>query len=258
MPMTNTKRNQERLQMQQLEQAHGGDVLKNIFSISSRHPLLSLLFVIVFALFTNSLYELLNSLFATSPYQPQTLYWQTGILFALLVVIFVTVLLLHRGSVRPSAITRKKLLVTLASAHKQDIMDLASYGVYEALLYSPRGHSLQNSLEEVIIIATEDNTTQKIAKKFVKYVEKSGRLASVKTVSVNDRTPKDIKRQLALVLSEASKPYTTADIVCDYTGGTKNLSIALYQLAAERFISQVYFTDAMMDSSKRAAITPIQ
>lgn len=257
MPMTNTKRNQERLQMQQLEQAHGGDVLKNIFSISSRHPLLSSFFVIVFALFTNSLYELLNSLFATSAYLPQTLYWQTGILFTLLIVIFVTVLLLHRGSVRPSEITRKKLLITIASAHKRDITELASYGVYEALLYTPKGHSTQNSLEEVIVIATEDASTQKIAKKFVQYIEKSGRSASVKTVSVNDRTPKDIKRQLALILSEVSKPYKTADIVCDYTGGTKNLSIALYQLAAERFISQVYFTDAMMDSSKRPTRTPV-
>lgn len=249
--MTNTKRNQERLQMQQLEQAHGGDVLKNIFSISSRHPLLSSFFVIVFALFTSSLYELLNSFFATSSYQPEALYWQTGVLFSLLVVIFMAVLLLHRGGIRPSEITRKKLLITIASAHKHDITELASYGVYEALLYTPKGHPAQNSLEEVIVIATEDVSTQKIAKKFVEYIEKSGRLASVKTVSVNDRTPKDIKKQLGLILSKVTKSYRAADVVCDYTGGTKNLSIALYTLAADRFISQVYFTDAMLESSKR-------
>lgn len=257
MAMTNTRRNLERLQMQQLEQAHGGDVLKNIFGISSRHPILSLLFVVVFALITSSLYEMLNSFFAESSYQQPILYWQTGILFFSLFFIFGIVWLLHRGSISPKPITQKKLLVTIASAYKHDVAELASYGVYEALLYNPKGHSLQNSLEEVIIIATEDTSTQKIAKDFTHYVEKSERKASVKTVSVNDRTPKDIKKQLGLILSDAMKSYGAADIVCDYTGGTKNLSIALYELANDKFISQVYFTEAMMDGSKRKKKTTV-
>jgi hypothetical protein len=249
--MSISKRNQEKLQLQQLEQANGGVLLKNIFGIYASHPWLSILFVIVFGLFTSSLYEIITSYFAESSYDRATICIIALVLAAILIVIFILVWVLHSGSVKQKDIVQKKVLITLASAYKKDIKETPSFGVLNALLYNSGGHSKQNQLQEVIIVCTEEKSTQEVAEKLADYVETLERKAKVMTVSVDDRYPKDIENQLSLILAEVMKDYSANDIVCDYTGGTKNMSVALYTLSRSKYISAVYLYDAMTDRSKQ-------
>ena len=213
--MTTSRQNQEKLQYQQLEQSNGGVLLKNIFGIYATHPWLSLLFVIFFALFTNSLFEVLNSLFGEASFPLLTIAIITAILTALLLFIFFIVRSLHYGSIKPKDIIEKKLLITLVSAHKSDFKESPSYEVYDALVYTGSRQPRQNLLNEIILIATEDDSTQKTATELSEYIETSGRTASIRTVSVVEKYPEDIKKQLAIILKEAMATYNANDIICD-------------------------------------------
>jgi hypothetical protein len=60
--MSTFKTNHDLLEAQQQELTKGGVLLRNIFSISVSHPLLSLSFVLSFGLMTSALYDLITSL----------------------------------------------------------------------------------------------------------------------------------------------------------------------------------------------------
>ena len=248
--MTTSRQNQEKLQYQQLEQSNGGVLLKNIFSIYAAHPWLSLLFVIFFALFTSSLFEVINCLFGKSSFSLPIIASITGLLVILLVSIFSIVWRLHYGSVKPKDITQKRVLITLVSAHKDDFKDSPSREVFDAIVYTNSRQPRQNLLDEVILIATEDASTQKTANELIEYIESFSRSASLKTVSVNDKYPDDIKKQLAVILKDVMLTHNANDIICDYTGGTKNMSIALYSLARQNFVTAVYLYAAMKKGSR--------
>lgn len=248
--MATSRQNQERLQYQQLEQSNGGILLKNIFGIYASHPWLSLLFVVIFALFTSSLFEILNSLFGQSSFPQSTIITIACFLLAFLVLVFLIVWQLHYGSVKPKDITQKRVLISLVSAHKTDFKDTPSYEVFDAVIYNNSRQPRQNLLDEVVLIATEDPTTQEIAGKLAEHIEASGRTATVQTVLVNDKYPDEIKKQLAVILKEVKVGHNANDIICDYTGGTKNMSVALYSLARENFVTAVYLYEAMKKNAR--------
>lgn len=250
MCMSVSRQNQEKLQLQQQQQANGGLLLKNIFGIYASHPWLSILFVIVFAIFTNSLFEVMSSIFGESSFPFFTLVILTLIQLLLLILIFLIIWRLHYGSIKPRPIHEKRILVTLVSSNKDKIEDTTSYAVLDAVLYNASGVANRNLLEEVVLVATEDQTSQALAKELCSYIEAGEKKATIKTISVNERYPADIKKQLQLVINEIMQQYNAGDILTDYTGGTKNMSIALHSLSLDNFISTVYLYDAMDKKNK--------
>lgn len=251
MIMSLSRRNQEKLQLQQQKQANGGVLLKNIFGIYASHPWLSIIFVILFALFTSALFEVISSFLGTSSFAKDTILWISVILLLFLVLIFLVVWRLHFGAIKPKAIVEKKALITLVSAYKSEITETTAYQVIDAVLYSNSRQSKRNQLEEVVFIATEDASSQAMAEKLVRYVEAGDRIGTISTVAVNEKYPDDIKDQMSLIFSTVLHKYGASDVLADYTGGTKNMSIALHSLAQENFVNSVYLYSAMDDRSKK-------
>jgi len=251
MSMSVSRRNQEKLQLQQQKQANGGVLLKNIFGIYASHPWLSILFVILFALFTSSLFEVISSFMTESSFERGMIIGLAVILLLLLVLVFLVVWRLHYGAITPKAIVEKKVLVTLVSAFKTDMTDTTAYQVLDAVLYGSSRQAQRNLLEEVVFIATEDASSQAIAEKLVKYVEEGKRIGTISTVAVNDKYPDEIKAQMSLTFSSVVRKYGAGSVLADYTGGTKNMSIALHSLAQDNFVTSVYLYNAMEDRSKK-------
>lgn len=252
MSMSVSRRNQEKLQLQQQKQANGGVLLKNIFGIYASHPWLSVIFVILFALFTSALFEVMSSYFAESSFERGTIIGLGVIILLLLVLVFLVVWRLHYGAITPKTIAEKRVLVTLVSAFKDDVADTTSYQVLDAVLYSNSRQAQRNLLEEVVFIATEDPSSQAMAEKLVKYVEEGKRTGTVSTVAVNDKYPDEIKAQMSLTFSSVLRNYGAGSILADYTGGTKNMSIALHSLAQDNFVTSVYLYSAMDNRSKKS------
>lgn len=251
MSMSVSRRNQEKLQLQQQKQANGGVLLKNIFGIYASHPWLSVIFVILFALFTSALFEVMSSFLAESPFERGVIIGLAAVILVLLVTVFLIVWVMHNGAITPKAIVEKKVLVTLVSAFKGDMTETTAYQVLDAVLYNNSRQAKRNLLEEVVFIATEDPTSQALAKKLTKYVKEGGRTGTISTVAVNDKYPDEIKAQMKLTFSSVLRKYGASSILADYTGGTKNMSIALHSLAQDNFVTSVYLYSAMDNRSKK-------
>lgn len=240
--MLPSRENQQKLQFQQQGQINGGTVLKNIFGIYARHPMLSLFFVTAYALFTSALFELLYEDRSLPSYRRAVCI--AIFAFVTLLATYATVRMLQRRLVALKPIAEKKVLITLVSADKRRIADTASYQVIDAMLYTNSKQARRNYLEEVIFITTEDISTQTIAEELVQYVKDGGREGTVYTIAVNEKYPDEIARQMSFIFSSVLNKYKTIDVVADYTGGTKNMSIALYSLAVESSINYVYLYPA--------------
>lgn len=240
------KLNQEILEAQQRDFTRGGAILKNIFSISAQHPWLSSGFVLSFGLLTNALFDFAKYVTSTDSFELR------GLLLSLLLValfvlvpclILVRVRRLHMDLIKSVPITQKKVLVTVAS-RSNDFKDMPSYCTYESLIYTHTGHPSQNALQKVVIVASESPDVLTSAQSLKNHIEASGRAADIYGVTINNKLLSDIQAQLESMFNGLKATYSPHDMIADYTGGTKEMSVALFRASEKELILPIYLNSA--------------
>lgn len=241
------KTNYDLLESQQQAFSKGGVVLKNIYSISAKHPILSLTFLLLFGLLINTLFKLI-ALFVARPgvqsdFTLSTLLIWIAILLLGMYGIYLRIRGLHKDLLVDTPVNQKKVLVTLVSP-RTDYKQTPSYAVYESILYSHDKYAAVNSLQEVVLITTENSETTATANNLKKHIEKSPRNAQIISISLKDQTLLDIQKQMELVINKLLRSFHPHEIVVDYTGGTKDMSIALLKASEGELILPIYLNDA--------------
>lgn len=240
------KVNHDALVHQQEEFTKSGLLLKNIFGISAQHPLLSLVFAVSFGIFTNASYDL-TAYLAAGDIVARELSQHTLLvaLFGLIPVwVVVRVRAAHKGLFVDVPLEQKKVLVTLVSKHRATFEDTPSYNTYESLLYADDGQAAINALEKVVLVVTESQDVIETADAFKSYIEAAGRDAEIYGLSINDKSQREIQLQMEMMISKIKKVYKSEDIIADYTGGTKDMSVALLKASEKQFIVPVYLNKA--------------
>lgn len=255
------KHNLDLLQSEADNFAKNGSLIKKLFSISADHPVLSVMFAVSFGILVNALYDLV----AYPLLDENPTLSGTGI-HCLLPILFTLVcwlLVLRLRSLNPSLfvetpLNNKKLLVTLVSKGKEDYKDTPAYITYHSLLYSDKGHANINSLEKVVLVVTELPEVLDTAKKLKKHIEASGRTVAIFTISIDDRSLMEIQDQFRLLFKKYKAEYATNDTVADYTGGTKDMSVALLRESEKSLVTPIYLKSATYGEYSRASKTYAQ
>lgn len=238
------KTNYDLLEEQQQAFSRGGQLLRNIFSISIKHPYLSLIFVLSFGVLTNALFELIALLTAKSDFSLTKLLIIIGNLIIIQILVYLRIKWLHRDLFVAISVDQKKVLVTLVSP-RTNFKETPSYAIYEAILYNMGGHANVNSLQNVVLVTSESSEAQNAANHFKTHIEASGREAAIKGIAINNRSLLEIQKQIELIFVELKKGYKPHEIVADYTGGTKDMSIGLLKTSEKELILPVYLNDAI-------------
>ncbi len=241
------KHNRDLLESQQREFTKGGVLLKNVFSISARHPVISIIFALSFGAVINGLYDLLSYPVVEDEVSLEGALLRAGLvaLFAVACVFLVLrVRSLHKNMFVYEPLERKHVLLTLVSKGKHSFKDTPSYATYETLLYTESGHANVNNLQKVILVTTELADVNESANNFKDYIENGGRDAEVYSIAINNRSLLEIQSQFKLLLDKIENTYSANDIIADYTGGTKDMSIALFKESEKRLITPVYLQAA--------------
>jgi hypothetical protein len=239
--------NQELLEKQLLEFTSDGRMLKNIYSISSNHPWLSLLFVLSFGLLVNSVYGLIAYIFTEPPIEAPILrahFLFVALFVALPIGVLIYIRSAHKDLFVPTALNQKKVLITMISKSRSDFKQTPSYSTYESLVYNNAGHSVPNALQRVILVVTEDPGAIVIAEAFKAYIEKGDRAVEIFSVMISDKSILEMQMQMELLFGRLKKDYKPHEIVADYTGGTKDMSIALLKASEKELIVPVYLKEA--------------
>lgn len=244
------KTNYDLLEEQQKNFTNGGELLRNILSISLRHPFLSLIFVLCFGILTNALFELCAVLVGQSSFAITPLAMVIVALIVIQAAIFFVIKWMHRDLFVATPINQKKVLITLVSPRK-NFQKTPSYEVYEAMLYNTSGHAAINSLEKVILITSESQNVKDTATALKGHIEASGREVLIKSISINDRSLTDIQKQVELILSGVERDHKPHEIVSDYTGANKDMTIALLKASEKALILPVYLNDAVGTNHSR-------
>lgn len=231
------------LQSQQNEFTNRGLLLKNLLGVSIKHPFLSLAFIVVLGVLTNTLFELVGYFVSKSDYSLSVLVLLTLVYVMVLVWILVHIKGLHRDLFKPLPLKSKKVLVTLAS-QRTDIKDMPAYQVYEAMLYNEKGHANVNVLEKVVIVTSENAKVAAAAKKLRKHITESGREAEVFNISIGGKSLASIESQMVPLFEKQLVGYKNYEIAADYTGGTKDMSAALLRLCDKELVLPLYLQSA--------------
>jgi hypothetical protein len=231
------------LEEQQQAFSNGGELLRNIFSISIKHPFLSLIFVLSFGVLTNALFEFVALLTAKSDFNLTGLLIVIGGLILIQLLVYLRIKWLHRDLFVPITVDQKKVLVTLVSP-RTNFKETPSYAIYEAILYNAGGHANVNSLQKVVLVTSESLEAQNAASHLKTHIEASGREAVIKGIAINNRSLLEIQKQIDLIFVELKNSYKPHEIVADYTGGTKDMSIGLLKTSEKELILPVYLNDA--------------
>lgn len=233
------------LEAQRREYTRNGVLLRNIFSISAKHPAASTIFVVVFGVLTNALFELASLILAHSDYSWPRL---AGLIVGLIVVlaaIYGWIRWKHPDRFTDLPLYQRKILVTLVSPRENhDFKDTPSHAVINAMLYGKQGQAAPNALEKVVLVTSESADSIATAKALKKHIEDGGRSAEIYGISIEGKTISDIQRQLAVLLSSQLASHKVADIVADYTGGNKEMSVALLKASEKELILPVYLNEA--------------
>lgn len=253
--MSKFKENLDLIEKQQQEFTNRGVLLRNIFSISANHPWLSLLFILSLGLLTNALSDLANYV-ATSTLLETRVLTQLILLVLLFsgipLWVYVRVRALHKDLFIPTPLNQKKVLVTIVSDGRTDFKKIPAYIGYGSLINSDTGHSAVNSLEKIVLIVTESPQVKQMAKAFKTEIEKSGRSVEVFSITINDKSILDIKRQLEGLFTKLLVSYKPYEIISDYTGGTKDISIALLKVSEDEIITPIYLKSAATNNHSRS------
>lgn len=252
--MNKLKINQDLLKAQQREFTNGGVMLRNIFSISARHPALSLVFLLSFGLLTNALFELATYATTTQDINNRVLIMLVlfVILFAIIPCwIYARIRSLHKDLFVDTPISQKRVLITIVSKGRSDYKDTPAYHTYESLLYGANGHAAPNALEKAMLIVSESPETLATANGFKSYIEAGGRTTEIYRITIDNKTLLEIQTQIESLLSKIKLDYAPHEIVADYTGGTKDMSIALLRASEKELILPIYLNDATTGNHSR-------
>jgi hypothetical protein len=233
------------LEAQRREYTRNGVLLRNIFSISAKRPIASTIFVLIFGVLTNALFELATLFLAHSDYSLPRLAALIASLLLVLAAIYGWVRWKHPDRFADLPLYQRKVLVTLVSPREDhDYKDIPSHAVINAVLYGKKGHAAPNALEKVVLVTSESADSIATAKALKKHVEDGGPTAEVYGISIEGKTISEIQRQLAVLLSSQLESYKAADIVADYTGGNKEISVALLKASEKELILPIYLNEA--------------
>ncbi|HSE61135.1 MAG TPA: hypothetical protein VLA88_02475 [Candidatus Saccharimonadales bacterium] len=240
------KTNRDLLAAQQKEFTRGGMILKNIFGISAKHPILSLVFALSFGILVNASYDLaaapLSEGFEAASLVPQTL---LALLFALICTLVVVRLrALHKDLFVETPLNQKKLLITPVSKRGAGFRDTPAYNTLQSLLYDAGGQAAPNALEKVVLVVTESAEVTSVATDLKAFIEAGGRQVELYGISINDKSVMDIQAQVAQMINKMRANYAPHEIIVDYTGGTKDMSIALLRVSEKELITPIYLNSA--------------
>jgi len=241
------KHNRDLLESQQRDFTKGGVLLRNIFSISAKHPIISILFALSFGTLVNAIYDLISYPLINDQASLNGILAR-GVLILLFVLVCILSVMrlksLHANMFVYEPLNQKKILITLVSKGKHDFKDTASYTTYESLLYTPNGQAGVNNLQKVILITTELAEVASSANQLKSHIENSGREVEVYSIAINDRSVLEIQDQFKLLFEKIEGVYPAHDVIADYTGGTKDMSVALLRESEKRLITPVYLKAA--------------
>lgn len=241
------KRNRDLLEVQQREFARNGSLLKKLFSVSVEHPTLSIIFALSFGALVNALYDLALYLSTNDQLSQEGALTRCGLILLFSLVCWWMIVRLK--SLNPSMftdtpLTEKKLLITIVSKGKHNYKDAPAFVTYESLLHTDDGYANINSLEKVVLVVTELPEVVETAQKLKKHIEASGRSVDIFTISINDRSLLEIQEQFRLLFKKYKADYSTNNAVSDYTGGTKDMSVALLRESEKFMVTPVYLKSA--------------
>lgn len=223
-----------------------GDLLQDLLNVSRLYPWQSLVFLLTFGILTNALFSML------------TLFLPSGdgirgdfaglilinlLLISLLFVIFFRIKKSRNSIYKRSPLQNRKALVTIASYDKRGYKQTAAHSFYKTMLYHEGKISKPNALEKVYIIASEDKVVKRVANDLAKEIREQKREAVVLPVRIGsfENNVENIKQQICSHLEgRILKSYRPYEIVADYTGGTKELGIALYLACIQYFVLPAY------------------
>lgn len=241
------KHNRDLLESQQREFTKGGVLLKNLFSISVKHPLVSVFFALSFGALVNAIYDIFSYPLVDDQASLNGIFARGG-LVALFVMVCVLLVLrlrsLHKNMFTYEPLNQKKVLIALVSKGKHDFKDTPSYATYETLLYTQNGQAGVNNLQKVILVTTELVEVTVSANQLKRHIENSGREVEIYSISINDRSLLEVQDQFKLLFRKVERVYRAHDVIVDYTGGTKDMSIALLKESEKRLITPIYLKAA--------------
>lgn len=252
--MNKLKDNLDLIERQQQEFTNRGILLRNLFSVSASHPWLSLLFILSLGLLTNALYELSNYTVTSTIIEARML---TQLILLVLLFsaiplwVYVRIQSIHHDLFVPSPLSQKKVLVTTVSDNRSDFKKTPAYVVYKSLIYNDIGHATVSSLEKVVLIITESTQVKLTAEAFKTEIEKSGRSVEAFSITVNDKSMLEIKEQLDSLITKLTTHYKPYEIISDYTGGTKDISIALLKASEDELVTPIYLKDAGLSNHSK-------
>lgn len=220
-----------------------GGIFRELLNVSLKNPVLSLLFILLFQIFSNSSYSLINSFIENSSVGRDLLV--SGTLLLLMILIILLLWAKSRGLYKKMPLSLKKVIISTVSVNKtpDGFTKIPSYSFVEALLYGNNGVARGNSLEKIYLISSQDSNVKKNAKQLKRFFDSPGErevhIAPI-TMSGLKGNVNALKQQIDQALDEILKDYSPTDIIADFTGGTKELSTALYLSCIERFILPAY------------------
>lgn len=241
------KHNYDLLEAQQRDFAKNGSLLKKLFSVSVEHPVLSVIFALSFGALVNALYDLASYPLTNDQASQEGVLVRGGLVLLFSLVCWWMVVRLK--ALNPSVfvdthLSEKKLLVTLVSKGKRNYKDAPAYVTYESLLYTDGGHANINSLQKVVLVTTELPEVTATANRLKQQIEASGRQAEIYSISINDRSLMEVQDQFKLLFKKYEAEYPAHEMVADYTGGTKDMSVALLRESEKQLITPVYLKAA--------------
>lgn len=248
--MSNTekfKRNHDLLESQQRDFAKSGSLLKKLFSVSVDHPVLSIVFTLSFGALVNALYDLASYPLVSDQISQEGIMVRGGLAVFFSLLCWWSVVRLK--ALNPSVfvdtpMSEKKLLVALVSKGKRNYKDAPAYVTYESLLYTDNGHAGINSLQKVVLVTTELSEVTAAANQLKSHIEASGRKAEIYNIVIDGRSLMEIQDQFKLLFKKYETEYLPREIIADYTGGTKDMSVALLRESEKRLVTPVYLNAA--------------
>lgn len=241
------KINHDLLTAQQKEFTKGGALLRSVFSISARHPYLSIIFAIVFGVGVNAAYDAVSYPFVDDNFKRSVMRVYVGVVVACAVICTGVILWLrklHKDRFVDVPLDQKKLLVTLVSKGRADFKDTPSYNTFKSLIYGDTGQAARNALEKVVLVVTELPEVVDTGTELKSFIENGNREAELYGITINNKSLREIQKQMELMLTKIGNDYPAHEVIVDYTGGTKDMSIALLRASEKALILPVYLNDA--------------
>ena len=239
------------LNRQHYEYAKGGLLFKNLINISVHHPWLSVIFIFTFGLLANMIARLANMLVSDQE-QGYSLIGVSLLLVVYLLIMMGIILCLRHKYIdffKKLPLSRRKALITLVSPREVgDYKQTPTFKVVNALLYSDDSRVSLNALERIALIATESAHAKATAEDLQQHIQSEQRRVEIYIINVAGYSLIEIQKQLENLIIKLKTQFQPYEIIADYTGGTKPMSIALVKACEENLILPIYLNDASNDA----------